>query len=94
MSKVRTIQVVYVVECVEYEAGWGSKPDGYVLFAEESEARSWVQAQYGDRAGPTPSYYVNYDCIGYQEAGPKTVAKLEGSASGRIYIDRLSEITQ
>jgi hypothetical protein len=94
MHKVRPVQILYVLECTEYERGWDSKNDGYVLFIDQAEATRWATTQLGDRSGAVPDYYVNYTERGFEEAGPRTMARIEASPEGRIYIDRLSEMSQ
>jgi hypothetical protein len=58
------VKIVYVIERVEYERGWGSRISGYLTFRTEAEALKYSMEAMKDRELPVPDYYVNYDYIG------------------------------
>ena len=83
-------KVLYVIEMIEYERGWGSKLDGYLAFPNEEAGKSYIAEQTKDRVGPAPDYYVNYEVVGYKPASNAKIAEV--LKAGRTYVDKLSEL--
>lgn len=61
---------------VEYERGWGQRPDGYRIFNSEAEADAFIKAAYADRVGYAPDYYINYEKVGWKPISDIEQAKL------------------
>jgi hypothetical protein len=84
---------VLVVSITEYERGWGSKNDGYLLFVDEAEAQAFIAEKYALREdGPAPEYYVNYDNTGWWPASETIVLKVLASPRKYISIDSMKEL--
>lgn len=49
---------VYISDCTEYEAGWGQRPDGF-LITESLDAMN-AKIEESNKMG-SPSYYWRYD---------------------------------
>lgn len=43
----------------------GPRPDGYLIFASQEDAKMFIKDAYADRTGLAPDYYVNYDEVGW-----------------------------
>lgn len=57
----------YLVEMTEYERGWGSRPDGFLVFTTEQKAKAYIETVLAERNNSRlipPDYYVNYEYIG------------------------------
>lgn len=87
-------QVLYLVEIIEFERGWGQRPEGYLAFLNESEADNYIVEETKDRVGSAPDVYWNYYKIGYQEANRSNIQKVKKSDRKRIYIDKLKELLE
>lgn len=83
------VRVAYVVEIVEFERGWGSRRDGYILFPSESLAKEYVHKQTANRVGPAPNWYLSYEMVGYKEATQETINIFDAGAS-QVHVDKLS----
>jgi hypothetical protein len=87
--------VVYIVKATEYERGYGSRPDGYLVFATEEQAAAFVDAREQEEsrnAFDAPDYYVNYDMVGYEKCSDYIFNNVIGNGRGWYYINRLSEL--
>lgn len=79
----------YPVLMVEYERGWGSKPDGYLIFKSAAIRDAYIAKEYAGRssAGAAPDYYVNYNVKPTIQLLPESVHKF--NAEGYFYVDKL-----
>ena len=56
----------YKVDMTEHERGWGSKPDGSLLFDNEAAADYFLKEEYAGRdARNVPDYYISYSKSGW-----------------------------
>jgi hypothetical protein len=83
---------IFVVEAIEYECGWGHRPDGFFGFADESMADTWIAEKYKSRTGPTPYIYTNYEKIGFKPADSFFCQRIK--LNGYVYFDRLHDLTK
>lgn len=89
------VNVVYLVEMIESERGWGQRPDGYLAFRSEQNAINHIRGVTKDRTGPAPEVYTIYNPIGYKECSQSFLDKLLAKGEdGRVYIDRMRELTE
>lgn len=72
---------------IEYERGWGSKPDGYLIFDSEERRAAYIANEYKDRTGAAPDYYVRYEPQPEVELLPESQGKFR--AEGFFYVDNL-----
>jgi hypothetical protein len=85
--------VAYLVEMTEYERGWGSRPDGYLAFPTEADARAYVTRQTAGRSiHNVPDEYVAYSMVGYRDCSQRVIDIMQHSGRGFTYIDRLHEL--
>jgi hypothetical protein len=82
--------VLAVVECTEFEQGWGQRPDGYYGFLTEEEANEFIRAQTKDRTGPVPYIYTHYEYIGLKETTKDNL--LAVTHSRRKHFNRLEDL--
>lgn len=56
---------VYPLEITEYERGWGSRHDGYLLFLSDADRIKFLQhdAQEKRKESVVPDYYLAYTSI-------------------------------
>ena len=85
-------RVLYVVEMIESESGWGQKSDGYLGFLTEAKAKAYVADATKDYKGSAPAYYVRYDLVGYKSANEALMQKAIMSKDGRVYFDKMREL--
>ncbi len=85
-------RVLFVVEIVEYERGWGQRPEGYLAFLNEAAADNHIADEYKDRVGSAPDVYWNYNKIGYKDASPESISKAKKAKNKRIYVDKIDEL--
>jgi hypothetical protein len=78
-------QAAFFLMCIEYERGWGSKPDGYLAFASEEQAHAYRDEQYKDRTNKVPDYYENYEDAGWHPLSEKNAMSLM-TRSDRPYL--------
>ncbi len=88
------VKVLYVVEVIEYERGWGQRPDGYICFLNEAVARAFTAAEYEKRLKETtvPEAYDHYEHRGYLKCCAVALERAKTSKRGYIYIDKLHEL--
>ena len=84
--------VVYVVEMIESERGYGQRPDGYLLFRTENAASLYVKEETKGYTGPAPDVYVRYNMLGYKEACQAIMDRFSSPKRNMLYIDRLHEL--
>jgi hypothetical protein len=82
--------VLAVVECTEFEQGWGQRPDGYFGFLTEEDANAFIRSQTSGRSGSAPSIYVNYEYIGLKETSKDNL--LAVARSRKKYFDKLADL--
>jgi hypothetical protein len=75
----------FFMQIVEYERGWGSKPDGYVCFLTQEAAEAYRSKQYAGRSNDVPDYYVNYNDVGWLQIQPSAAEQLV--EKGVLYMD-------
>jgi hypothetical protein len=75
----------YFVSVTEYERGWGSKPDGYVVFNSEKEADYFLKQEYASRGNQVPDYYLDYSKSGYRPISQGLANAI--SNNGKAYVD-------
>lgn len=69
--------VAFVIQVTEHERGWGSRPDGHIIFKTEADADLWLLKVYNERRNqPTPDEYDSYDKIGYKEVKVEVIEAL------------------
>ena len=58
-------RLVYPLQAVEYERGWGSRPDGYVLFLTSEDRELFLQADALEKSqsAVVPDVYVDYSPV-------------------------------
>ena len=83
-------KVAYVLECTEYERGWGQRPDGYLAFQKAADLKAFlVEDQKTKAAGKeTPYCYITYTDIGIKSCS----TTFFNSIGQRRYFDQLSEL--
>lgn len=86
------MNMVYVVLTIEYERGWGSKPDGYLAFLSKKSADDFIKTQTKDRNGPAPDYYVNYEHVGEKPCSLDFQLAVMASKYGFLYADTCEEL--
>lgn len=87
------MHAAYAVQLIEYERGWGQRPDGYYIFNSKSSADAFINSEFSKRtAGPVPDYYINYRGIGLQECSLAFDALLCSAPRGFLYVDDLDEM--
>lgn len=76
------METLFVLEGTEYERGWGSRPDGYLILANEKDADAFLEAECLERlkAKTVPDDFTNWDKVGYKVIGPNTKGQI---AEGR-----------
>jgi hypothetical protein len=86
--------VAYIVEMTEYERGWGSRPDGYLAFPTEADAKAYVTKETAERSiHNVPDEYIAFSMVGYRECSPRIIESMANSGCrGFTYIDRLDEL--
>lgn len=48
------------IDFTEFERGWGSRPDGYILFKAKAAAEAYYEEHWSSYpAGPAPDYYIH-----------------------------------
>lgn len=84
----------FVLECTEYERGWGQRPDGYLIFQTAEELSQFVDddARKKRATAETPEYYVAYQRRPSRTACANFFAALPAGRRYR-YVDKLSELT-
>lgn len=82
--------VAFVLQATEYERGWGSRPDGHVIFKTEADADKFLAKVAADRRNVTvaPDEYTNYDKLGYKEVKVEVIEALERSPQDFIWTTR------
>lgn len=74
----------FFVQATEYERGWGSRPDGYVIFASEEQATRFISEDIAGRTkNSVPDYYVDYTKAGWNPITAEEIKIL--SARGKVY---------
>lgn len=91
----KTVAIGYAVVIIESEAGWGTKPDGYMVGLSK-EALDARKITFED--GNTGSYGLYYERMGrgYEEVDltEEAVKALEESETGTIWFDRRSQFVK
>lgn len=82
----KQVYLAHVVEMVEHERGWGSKPDGKIAFHDVEAARLFIYEKTKNYKGAAPDYYVSYQYLGVCPIPDKT-AKLLNEGSPFVYFD-------
>jgi hypothetical protein len=85
-------RVLFVIEIIEYERGWGQRPEGYLAFLNESSADNYIADEYKGRTSEAPSVYLNYQKIGYKDASSEAILSVKTAENKRIYIDNISQL--
>ena len=87
------MNTAYAVLTIERERGWGERPDGYYVFANEESARAYVLEQTKDRiAFQAPDYYIQYEMHGEAPCSLDFQLAILASPRGFLYVDNLSEM--
>ena len=84
---------VHVIEGTEHERGWGQRPDGYIAFLTEAEAKQYI-SDYNRKYNNLPSApdeYTTYAYIGVKQCSFEFFEEV--TAKGRKYYDRTSDLT-
>ncbi len=85
--------VAYLVEMTEHERGWGYRPDGYMAFQTEADAKAYVNRQTAGRSiHNVPDEYVSYDLVGYKECSQRVIDAMANNGGRGLYIHRLNEL--
>jgi hypothetical protein len=89
------VRVIYAIELVEHERGWGTRPEGYIGFLTEADADAYIKDENAAEVKRNPSgvatdVYWSHHKIGYLPCSPtflKEVKKI-----GKRYFDRVAEL--
>ena len=85
-----TVKMGYPVLMIEYKRGWGSKPDGYLIFRTSEARAAYIAKKYADRdPRQVPDYYVNYELVAPVELSEATEKKWNEKGTEFIYVDEL-----
>lgn len=87
------MNTAYMVLMVEYERGWGSRPDGYLVFANEDSAKAYIIKQNEGRSMlDVPDYYIQYELIGEAPCSLDFQLALVASELGFLAVDDKAEM--
>ena len=69
VALVEKLARVHVIQCTEYERGWGSRPDGCMAFLNEQEARDFCSEydRKNNNATSAPDYFIKWSYAGAYE---------------------------
>ena len=84
---------VHLIEGIEYERGWGQRPDGYVAFKTEEAARLFI-VNYDKQHNNlfyAPDEYTKYTYIGVRQCTHAFLNAFSGKL-GYKHFDRISEL--
>lgn len=59
----KTLQIgttVYLVRVTEYERGWGSRPEGFLVFETIEDRAKFIQDMNAEKQDVVPDYYWDY----------------------------------
>jgi len=89
-----TQTMLFIVEVEEHDSFSDRKIDGYRAYAKSEVAQKFVDEFYAERSrsskkDKTPSYYVNYNILGWREASAARVQEALKAGSGFVYLDTL-----
>lgn len=83
----------FALECVEHEQGWGSRPDGYLVFKNKKDQLDFLNNDYREKNSNSyaPSYYVNYRDLGAVNCHKNFFSRMKPSAK-YTHVDALAEL--
>lgn len=92
MHSQNTVNVLFILEEIEYARGRCSQTTGYLAFITEAAADKFIDDDYRGRETDigVPNWYINYNKIGYKESDAEMIALTV--KQGYTCIDRLSEL--
>lgn len=91
----KTVAIGYAVVVIESEAGWGAKPDGYMVGLSK-EALDARKIEFEKRNSADYGLYYERMGRGYEEVDltEEAVTALEASETGTIWFDRRSQFVK
>ena len=82
----------FVVQMVEHERNWGSRPDGFAAFANEAAAEVYIKERTSHRIGRAPDNYIEYEKVGLWPTSFQNLDLISAAPNGFIYIDNAQEL--
>lgn len=79
----------YVYDVTEFERGWGQRPDGHLIFKNESDAKDFKNAIYASRTSVVPECYDDYSNGRYIKITKEMNQELLTATEGRIWVKYL-----
>ena len=64
---------VYLVRVTEYERGWGSRPEGFLVFETIEDRAKFIQDMNAEKQDVVPDYYWDYSIVSH----PHQLTKVE-----------------
>lgn len=83
---------VVVLRGTEYERGWGSRPDGYMVFLNQADMVKFLADEQAKKLDYVPDEYTMYDNIGLREVSPRVFQILVDRQGSALYVDKLDEL--
>lgn len=83
----------FVLECTEYERGWGQRPDGYLIFQTEEDLSKFLEDDAREKRATTetPAYYSAYHRLPARKARADFFGMLPPDRRCK-YVDKLSDL--
>ena len=80
------MHTVIRIDWLEYERGWGSRPDGYTLYPDIETAEAHVESFLSERtSGPVPDEYSNPGEPKQFSVGEDIFVRINESPTGYIW---------
>ncbi len=94
-AEYKTVAVGFAVVVIEAEAGWGTKPDGYMVGLSK-EALDARKVSFEERNSREYGLYYERSGSGYEEVNlsEEAVVKLEASETGTVWFNNRSEFVK
>jgi hypothetical protein len=89
MTTLPTRHFAFIISGIEYESGWGCRPDGVVAFLDEKIAEDWIK-DYDKKFNNekvVPHEYTKYSKDGFHSVSEATMKELV--EKGKVFAHHL-----